>query len=380
MPIEYAPAAPKYNAAMCETMNITPLEGYTAIEAERPSCNREGGYPPPPHTDRLRRRRTNTSALLRQSLTRKRKENNMLLTSLLNALPGAVTQGLIWGLMAIGVYITYRILDVADLTVDGSLALGGAACVMLIRGGVNPWLALLIAALCGAAAGFITGTLHTRCGIPAILAGILTQLALYSVNLRIMGGKANQAVSVDKYDLIVSQRFVRQLSLENPMPLLLLVTALLIAALYWFFGTEIGCGIRATGANARMARAQGINTQRNVVVGLALSNGIAALSGALLCQYQGSADVNMGRGAIVIGLAAVIIGESLLGKVFRNFGLRMLSVSLGAIVYYLVLQVVLQLGLNTNDLKLLSAAIVAVFLAIPHLKGKLTHKGGTVHA
>lgn len=303
----------------------------------------------------------------------------MLLTSLLNSLPGAVTQGLIWGLMAIGVYITYRILDVADLTVDGTLALGGAACVMLIRSGVNPWLALLIATLCGAAAGLITGLLHTRCGIPAILAGILTQLALYSVNLRVMGGKANQAVSVDKYDLIVSQRFVRQLSLENPMPLLL-VTALLIAVLYWFFGTEIGCGIRATGANARMARAQGINTQRNVVVGLALSNGIVALSGALLCQYQGSADVNMGRGAIVIGLAAVIIGESLLGKVFRNFGLRMLSVSLGAIVYYLVLQIVLQLGLNTNDLKLLSAAIVAVFLAIPHLKGKLAHKGGTVHA
>ena len=318
--------------------------------------------------------------LLRQSLPRKRKENDMLLTSLLNSLPGAVTQGLIWGLMAIGVYITYRILDVADLTVDGTLALGGAACVMLIRSGVNPWLALLIATLCGAAAGLITGLLHTRCGIPAILAGILTQLALYSANLRVMGGKANQAVSVDKYDLIVSQRFVRQLSLENPMPLLLLVTALLIAVLYWFFGTEIGCGIRATGANARMARAQGINTQRNVVVGLALSNGIVALSGALLCQYQGSADVNMGRGAIVIGLAAVIIGESLLGKVFRNFGLRMLSVSLGAIVYYLVLQIVLQLGLNTNDLKLLSAAIVAVFLAIPHLKGKLAHKGGTVHA
>ena len=304
----------------------------------------------------------------------------MLLTSLLNSLPGAVTQGLIWGLMAIGVYITYRILDVADLTVDGTLALGGAACVMLIRSGVNPWLALLIATLCGAAAGLITGLLHTRCGIPAILAGILTQLALYSVNLRIMGGKANQAVSVDKYDLIVSQRFVRQLSLENPMPLLLLVTALLIAVLYWFFGTEIGCGIRATGANARMARAQGINTQRNVVVGLALSNGIVALSGALLCQYQGSADVNMGRGAIVIGLAAVIIGESLLGKVFRNFGLRMLSVSLGAIVYYLVLQIVLQLGLNTNDLKLLSAAIVAVFLAVPQLKGKLANHGGTVHA
>ena len=302
------------------------------------------------------------------------------LSSLFNALPGAVAQGLIWGLMAIGVYITFRILDVADLTVDGSLATGGAVAVMLIRAGVTPWASPLGAFAAGMLAGFVFVVFQTKCGIPGILAGILTQLALYSINLRIMGGKANQAVSVDKYDLIVSQRFVRQLSLENPMPLLLLVTALLVAALYWFFGTEIGCGIRATGANARMARAQGINTQRNVVVGLALSNGIAALSGALLCQYQGSADVNMGRGAIVIGLAAVIIGESLLGKVFRNFGLRMLSVSLGAIVYYLVLPVVLQLGLNTNDLKLLSAAIVAVFLAVPHLKGKLTHKGGTAHA
>ena len=302
------------------------------------------------------------------------------LTSLLNSMPGAAAQGLIWGIMAIGVYLTYRILDVADLTVDGSLGTGGAVCVVLVLNGVPVGAALVAATLAGMLAGLVTGLFHTACGIPAILAGILTQLALYSVNLRIMGGKANQAVSVDKYDLIVSQRFVRQLSLENPMPLLLLVTALLIAVLYWFFGTEIGCGIRATGANARMARAQGINTQRNVVVGLALSNGIVALSGALLCQYQGSADVNMGRGAIVIGLAAVIIGESLLGKVFRNFGLRMLSVSLGAIVYYLVLQVVLQLGLNTNDLKLLSAAIVAVFLAVPHLKGKLAHKGGTVHA
>ena len=304
----------------------------------------------------------------------------MLLTSFLNALPGAVTQGLIWGLMAIGVYITYRILDVADLTVDGTRALGGAMCVMLIRGGLDPWLAVLCAALGGALAGFVTGQLHTRCGIPAILAGILTQLALYSINLRIMGGKANQAVSVDKYDLLVSQRFVRELSWENPMPLLLLITGLLIAALYWFFGTELGSAIRATGANPHMARAQGINTRRNVVAGLALSNGIVALSGALLSQYQGSADVNMGRGAIVIGLAAVIIGESLLGRIFRNFGLRMLSVSCGAIVYYLVLQVVLQLGMNTNDLKLLSAVIVAVFLAVPHLKESLPHKGGARHA
>lgn len=304
----------------------------------------------------------------------------MFLSSLVNSLPGAITQGLIWGLMAIGVYITFRVLDVADLTVDGTLALGGATCVMLIRGGMNPWLALLLTFLCGMIAGLVTGELHTRCGIPAILAGILTQLALYSVNLRIMGGKANQAVSVDKFPLIVSQRFVRELSLQNPMPLLLLFTALLVILLYWFFGTEIGCGIRATGANFHMARAQGINTDRNIVTGLALSNGIVALSGGLLSQYQGSADVNMGRGAIVIGLAAVIIGESLLQKVFRNFGLRMLAVSIGAIVYFLVLQLVLQLGLNTNDLKLLSAAVVAVFLALPHLKGKLVQRGGARHA
>lgn len=346
-----------------------------------PLLHPEGVYPLP-DADGLCHKGTPACRFVAEPITsRKRKEKtDMILTSLLNSLPGAVTQGLIWGLMAIGVYITYRILDVADLTVDGTLALGGAACVMLIRAGVNPWLAVLCAAVCGAAAGLVTGVLHTRCGIPAILAGILTQLALYSVNLRIMGGKSNQAISVDKFDLVVSQRFVRELSLENPMPLLLVITALLIGALYWFFGTEIGCGIRATGANARMARAQGINTQRNVVVGLALSNGIVALSGALLSQYQGSADVNMGRGAIVIGLAAVIIGESLLGRVFHNFGLRLLAVSFGAIVYYLVLQVVLQLGLNTNDLKLLSAAIVAVFLAVPHLKGKITHKGGNVHA
>ena len=308
----------------------------------------------------------------------------MLLTSLLNALPGAVTQGLIWGLMAIGVYITYRILDVADLTVDGSLALGGAACVMLIRGGVNPWLALLIAALCGAAAGFITGTLHTRCGIPAILAGILTQLALYSVNLRIMGGKANQAVSVDKYDLIVSQRFVRQLSLENPMPLLLLVTALLIAALYWFFGTEIGCGIRATGANARMARAQGINTDLSKVIGLSLSNGLVALSGALLCQYQGYADINMGRGAVVIGLAAVVIGEAVVKHISPNFAVRLTGVLVGAVIYYLVYQVIIFVGFDTDLLKMFSALVVAAFLGVPYVKKQLARKhhvkGGIRHA
>ena len=305
----------------------------------------------------------------------------MLLTSLLNALPGAVTQGLIWGLMAIGVYITYRILDVADLTVDGSIATGGAVAVMLIRGGMNCWLALLCAFVSGLLAGLVTGLFHTKCGIPAILAGILTQLALYSVNLRIMSGKANQPVGVDKYDLAVSQRYVRDLSISNPLPLLLVITIVTVVALYWFFGTERGCSVRATGANANMARAQGINTNANIVLGLMLSNGLVALSGGLLAQFQGSADVGMGRGAIVIGLAAVIISEVTFGKIFQNFGLKMFAVSLGAVIYYFVLQVVLQLGLNTNDLKLVSALIVAVFLSVPYWKGKVAHKkGGPRHA
>ena len=303
------------------------------------------------------------------------------LSSLMNALPGAAAQGLAWGIMAIGVYITFRILDVADLTVDGSLATGGAVCVMLIRGGFNPWIALLCAMLAGMLAGLVTGLFHTRCGIPAILAGILTQLALYSINLR---SKANQALSVDKYPLLLSQRYVRELSMNNPLPLLLLFTAAVIAILYWFFGTEKGSSLRATGANPHMARAQGINTNSNIVLGLMVSNGLVALSGALLAQYQGSSDINMGRGAIVIGLAAVIIGEVVFGKIFINFGLRLFAVSIGAILYYIVLQAALQLGLNTNDLKLVTALIVAVFLAIPYWKSKAFHgkaqKGGAHHA
>ena len=301
------------------------------------------------------------------------------LTSLLNALPGAAAQGLVWGIMAIGVYITFRVLDVADLTVDGSIATGGAVAVMLIRGGMNCWLALLCAFASGLLAGLVTGLFHTKCGIPAILAGILTQLALYSVNLRIMGGKANQPVGVDKYDLVVSQRYVRDLSISNPLPLLLVITVVTVVALYWFFGTERGCSVRATGANANMARAQGINTNANIVLGLMLSNGLVALSGGLLAQFQGSADVGMGRGAIVIGLAAVIISEVTFGKIFQNFGLKMFAVSLGAVIYYFVLQVVLQLGLNTNDLKLVSALIVAVFLSVPYWKGKVAHKKGGAH-
>lgn len=297
-----------------------------------------------------------------------------LLLSFMNAMPGAVTQGLIWGIMAIGVYLTFRILDVADLTVDGSLATGGAVAVMMIRAGANVWLAMACAFLVGMLAGLVTGLFHTRCGIPAILAGILTQLALYSVNLRIMANKSNQPVSVDKYALLVSQRYVRDVSLQNPLPLLLLMIAVLIAVLYWFFGTERGCALRATGANRRMASAQGINVRGNVVLGLMLSNGLVAFAGGLLAQYQGSADVNMGRGAIVIGLAAVIIGEVLFDRIFRNFALRMLAVCIGAVIYYLVLQMVLQMGLNTNDLKLLTALIVALFLALPYWKSSLTRK------
>ncbi len=298
--------------------------------------------------------------------------------SLFNALPGAVTQGLLWGIMAIGVYLTYRILDVADLTVDGSLATGGALCVVMIRLGCNPWVALLCAFLVGMAAGLVTGLLHTRCGIPAILAGILTQLALYSVNLRIMGGKANLPAGVDKYDLLVSQRYVRDLTLENPMPLVLLILAGLIGALYWFFGTEYGSALRATGANQNMARAQGINTGAKVTVGLMLSNGLVALAGGLIAQYQGAADVNMGRGAIVIGLAAVIIGDVLLGRIVRNFALKLATVAVGAVIYYVVIQLVLQMGLNTNDLKLLTALVVAVFLAVSHWKAQAFRKKQTV--
>ena len=294
--------------------------------------------------------------------------------SLINALPGAVSQGLVWGIMALGVYVTYRILDVADLTVDGSLATGGAVCVMLIRAGVNPWVALLAALVVGGLAGLVTALLHTKCGIPAILAGILTQLALYSVNLRILTGKANQPVSVDKYNLIVSQRYVREFSLSNPMIPIIIVIAAIIGILYWFFGTEKGCSIRATGANKSMARAQGINPDNDIILGLVLSNALVALSGALIAQYQGAVDVNMGRGAIVIGLAAVIIGEVVFKKIKHNFAGTLTFVTLGAVIYYIVIQITLLLGLNTNDLKLITAVIVGLFLALPYWKGRVSER------
>lgn len=290
--------------------------------------------------------------------------------NLLNSMPGAAAQGLIWGIMAIGIYITYRILDIADLTVDGSICTGGAVCIMMMLSGHNVWVALLAATLAGMLTGLVTGLLHTFMGIPAILSGILTQLALYAINLKIMG-KANQALNVNKYDLLVSLRYIKGVPFyKNSIFVVAVITVLLVVILYWFFGREIGAALRATGCNGNMARAQGINTNLCKVLGLMISNGLVGLSGALLAQYQGFADVNMGRGAIVIGLAAVIIGEAIFGKIFRNFALKLVSVALGSIIYYIVLQTIIWLGVDTDLLKLFTAAVVAVFLAIPYWKGK----------
>lgn len=300
--------------------------------------------------------------------------------SFLSALPGAAAQGILWGLMAIGVYITFRVLDIADLTVDGSLGTGGAVLVMCATSGMNIYLSMVMAFLAGCLAGLATGIFHTVFGIPAILSGILTQLALYSINLRILDNKANQTISVMNYDLVVSLRNITQSIIVG-----LVIVLVFIALLYWFFGTELGHSIRATGCNQSMARANGINTNVNKIIGLVLSNGIVALAGALISQYQGFADVNMGRGAIVIGLAAVIIGEVVLGKIFKNFALKLLACVFGGVVYYIVITFVLRLGLNANDLKLFSAIVVALFLGVPYWKSKIASKtvkrnGGAANA
>lgn len=301
----------------------------------------------------------------------------MNVLNLINAMPGALAQGLIWGIAAIGIYITYRLLDFADLTVDGSLCTGGAVCIMMMLSGHNVAVAMLAATLAGMVTGFATGVLHTVMGIPPILSGILTQIALWSVNLMIMG-KANQAINVDKYSLLVSLRYIKGVPFyRNTILVVAVGILLLIMILYWFFGTELGSALRATGCNGNMARAQGINTNLFKVLGLMISNGLVGLSGAMLAQYQGFADINMGRGAIVIGLAAVIIGEVVFGNIFHNFGLKLFGVALGSIFYYLVMQVVLWMGVKPDYLKLISAVIVAILLAVPYWKEKIfsqTHK------
>lgn len=281
---------------------------------------------------------------------------------LLSAFPGAIAQGLIWGIMAIGVYITFKILDIADLTVDGSICTGAAVCTVLVTNGVNIYLALLAAVVAGLLAGLLTGLMHTVLGIPAILSGILTQLILWSANLKIMG-KANISLSARSYKVLLTQ-----MNINSSIAVLAVIGIILIALLYWFFGTELGCSVRATGCNLNMSRAQGINTNINIVLGLMLSNGIVALSGALLAQYQGFADINMGKGAIVIGLAAVIIGEAVFSKIARNFAVRLFAVIVGGIIYYIVYQVIIFLGIDTDLLKMLSALVVAVFLGVPYVK------------
>lgn len=286
----------------------------------------------------------------------------------ISAIPGAVAQGLIWGIMAIGVYITFRVLDFADLTVDGTLATGGAVLVITMMNGMNVYVALLLSFIAGCVAGLVTGVLNTLLGIPPILAGILTQLALYSVNLRILG-KSNQALSIYKYHVLASMT-----DITKAIIIVAIFVVAIIAILYWFFDTELGHSIRATGCNQNMSRANGINIKFTKIVALILSNGLIALAGGLLSQYQGFADVNMGRGAIVIGLAAVIIGEVIFGKIFKNFALRLLAVAFGGIIYYIVMQFVINLGLNTDDLKLLTAVIVAIFLGIPYIKSQYAQK------
>lgn len=301
------------------------------------------------------------------------------MTQLLNAIPGALAQGLIWGVMAIGVYITYKVLDIADLTVDGSLCTGAAVCTMLLLAGHSPWIAMLCAVLAGLLAGTVTGLLHVLLGIPPILAGILTQMVLWSVNLKILG-KANQALPARSIDVLLTQ-----MNIPAALPVLLGWAAVLVILLVLFFSTELGCALRATGCNPVMSRAQGVNTGLMKVIGLALSNAVVAMSGGLLCQYQGYTDVNMGRGAVVIGLAAVVIGQAVLGRHGGHMAAQLGGVVLGAVIYYIVYQVIIFAGFDTDLLKMFSAVVVAVFLGVPHVRDQIRtnsriKKGGSRHA
>ncbi len=301
------------------------------------------------------------------------------MTQLLNAIPGALAQGLIWGVMAIGVYITYKVLDIADLTVDGSLCTGAAVCTMLLLAGHSPWIAMLCAVLAGLLAGTVTGLLHVLLGIPPILAGILTQMVLWSVNLKILG-KANQALPARSIDVLLTQ-----MNIPAALPVLLGWAVVLVTLLVLFFSTELGCALRATGCNPVMSRAQGVNTGLMKVIGLALSNAVVAMSGGLLCQYQGYTDVNMGRGAVVIGLAAVVIGQAVLGRHGGHMAAQLGGVVLGAVIYYIVYQVIIFAGFDTDLLKMFSAVVVAVFLGVPHVRDQIRtnsriKKGGSRHA
>lgn len=301
------------------------------------------------------------------------------MTQLLNAIPGALAQGLIWGVMAIGVYITYKVLDIADLTVDGSLCTGAAVCTMLLLAGHSPWIAMLCAVLAGLLAGTVTGLLHVLLGIPPILAGILTQMVLWSVNLKILG-KANQALPARSIDVLLTQ-----MNIPAALPVLLGWAVVLVTLLVLFFSTELGCALRATGCNPVMSRAQGVNTGLMKVIGLALSNAVVAMSGGLLCQYQGYTDVNMGRGAVVIGLAAVVIGQAVLGRHGGHMAAQLGGVVLGAVIYYIVYQVIIFAGFDTDLLKMFCAVVVAVFLGVPHVRDQIRtnsriKKGGSRHA
>ena len=297
------------------------------------------------------------------------------MTNLISRMPAAVAQGIIWGLMALGVFITFRLLDIPDMTVDGSFATGGAVTVMLLLAGMPAWAALLIAIVVGVLTGLCTGFLHTKLGIPAILAGILTQFALYSINLRIMT-KANQTASVQKFGMFWENGngfLVSSLHIPQAILVGLVLTAIIVALSYWYFGTEQGSALRATGNNPAMSRAQGIHIGTMKVIGLGISNGIVALAGGLMTQFQGTADVSMGRGAIVIGLAAIVIGEILCDAIFSkgcNFAVKLCFIIFGGVVYYAVMVVILWLKLDPNDLKLFTAIIVAAFLAIPQLKAQ----------
>ena len=293
----------------------------------------------------------------------------------INALPGAVAQGLIWGLMAIGVYISYKILDIADLTVDGSICTGGCVCAVLITAGVPAWISIIVAFLAGALTGVLTGVFHTALGIPSILAGILSQLILYSVNLAILSGRSLVSFAGGQYDLMLGMS-------DNISSIIVLVgiITVTIVVLWLFFYTEVGLTLKSTGDNPDMSRAQGINVDFNKVLGLAISIGIVALSGALLAQYKGSANINDGRGAIVIGLAAIFIGLSVSLKIKPNFVVSLIGVVCGGIVYYIIYNFVILLGLKTDYLKMLSAIIVAIFLAVPYLKGKYFTKQKLIDA